>query len=227
MARTGRGGSSPLQRIRGRPGGALSRRERRIVRTMRRLVTLALALGLTALVAAAAVDALRGEEVRRADPPTPRDNDTESSLDVRVTAPAPSRFEDREALAARLERNGVDGTLFLSADRCLDGRERRLRALDLSDLAFDPRAAGAELPVHGLARRRRRVRPGGNLEPESSASSPRRPARTSSPSSTSRTRASSRWRVAGPRSGRTGPSRTSATEPSSPGRTGAAGRASS
>ena len=48
------------------------------MRTMRRLVTLALALGLTALVAAAAVDTLRGEEVRRADPPTPRDNDTES-----------------------------------------------------------------------------------------------------------------------------------------------------
>ena len=108
------------------------------MRTMRRLVTLALALGLTALVAAAAVDTLRGEEVRRADPPTPRDNDTESSLDVRVTAPVPSLLEDREALAARLERNGVDGTLFLSADRCLDGRERRLRALDLSDLALTP-----------------------------------------------------------------------------------------
>ena len=52
MARTGRGGSSPLQRMRGRPRapflvGRVSSG------TMRRFVTLALALGLTALVAAA------------------------------------------------------------------------------------------------------------------------------------------------------------------------------
>jgi hypothetical protein len=91
---------------------------------VRRLLTLALAAGLAALVAVALVDALRDS----AEPKPPAET---GSAPGRARAPW---LEDADALAARLRRNRVTGTLYLSADRCLDGTPRRLRALSLPEL---------------------------------------------------------------------------------------------
>jgi hypothetical protein len=97
---------------------------------MRRLLTLAITVGLAALVAVAAVDALRGS----------------SESQVADTDPVPTRTEpprsaadwvgDGPAIAARLARLGVTGTLYLSADGCLSGGVEALRAVRLPDLAL-------------------------------------------------------------------------------------------
>jgi hypothetical protein len=91
---------------------------------MRRLVTLALALGLAALVAVAAVDALR---------------DADESAPEAGPAPEPTGptwLDGGPALVERLRSNGIRGTLYLSADGCLEGNVRRLRALRLPDLSL-------------------------------------------------------------------------------------------
>jgi len=110
---------------------------------MRRLPTLALTLGLSALVAVAAVDALRGsgEPPPRAEDRGPvtgdsgqEDEPQRSAIVVEPAAPTASRIEDHAELADRLRRNAVGGTLYLSADGCLEWNVRRLRALRLPEL---------------------------------------------------------------------------------------------
>jgi hypothetical protein len=93
--------------------------------TMRRLVTLALALGLAALVAVAAVDALRETDDS---PPEARvgSNDRDFAL-----------FEGRAAEAARLRRLGVSGRLYLSADMCGQPGARPIRILRLPELELE------------------------------------------------------------------------------------------
>jgi len=81
---------------------------------MRRLPTLALTLGLSALVAVAAVDALRGsgELPPRAEDRGPVTGDSgqeaepqRSAIVVEPAAPTASRIEDHAELADRLRRN--------------------------------------------------------------------------------------------------------------------------
>jgi hypothetical protein len=95
---------------------------------MRRLLTLVLAVGLAVLVAVAAVDALRGAESAA---------ETQSrTVETVRKPPAPAWLEGGVAEVQRLAREGVRGTLYLSADGCLDGNVRRLRALSLPALEF-------------------------------------------------------------------------------------------
>ena len=97
---------------------------------MRRLMTLALALGLGALVAVAAVDALRGS-------PEPRAADTKPAATRPERPPSPADWvEDGPAIAASLARLGVTGTLYLSADGCLSGADEPLDAVGLPDLTL-------------------------------------------------------------------------------------------
>jgi hypothetical protein len=100
-------------------------------KAMRRLVTLALAVGLATLVAFGVVDALRGSgDTPSLTETTPPDGRTQPlEVEVERTAAPPPWVEDRDGLGDRLRRNGVRGTLYLSADGCLDGTERPLRAL--------------------------------------------------------------------------------------------------
>jgi hypothetical protein len=120
--------------------------DRRIVRAMRRLLTLALALGLAALVALATVDALR-ESDETATPSRGAATGTETETQAEpvdepattsTTEPAapPPWVEAPEELAEGLRRDEIGGTLLLSADGCGDGRERRLRMLRLPDLTL-------------------------------------------------------------------------------------------
>jgi hypothetical protein len=95
---------------------------------MRRLLTLVLTVGVAALIAVAAVDALRGGD------PT-AESGTRTVETVRKP-PAPAWLEGGVAEVQRLAREGVRGTLYLSADGCLDGNVRRLRALSLPTLEF-------------------------------------------------------------------------------------------
>jgi hypothetical protein len=104
--------------------------------TMRRLVTLALAAGMAALVAAAAVDALRGSPETQIADSEPAETETEPP-------PSPADWvEDGPAIAARLARLGVTGTLYLSARGCLSGGVEPLRAVRLPELAL---AEGPEI----------------------------------------------------------------------------------
>jgi hypothetical protein len=97
---------------------------------MRRLVTLAVAVGLAALVAVATVDALRRS-------PESQVKDTRPAPPRTAPPPSPSAWvEDGPAIAARLARLGVTGTLYLSADGCLAGGVEPLRAVRLPDLAL-------------------------------------------------------------------------------------------
>jgi hypothetical protein len=97
---------------------------------MRRLLTLALAVGLAALVAVAAVDALRGSSESQVA--------HTGSVPIRTEPPRSTAdwVEDGPAIAARLARLGVTGTLYLSADGCLSGEVEPLRAVRLPDLAL-------------------------------------------------------------------------------------------
>jgi hypothetical protein len=97
---------------------------------MRRLLTLALAVGLAALVAVAAVDALRGSSESQVADSDPAPTRTEPP------PPTADWVEDGPAIAARLARLGVRGTLYLSADGCLSGGVAPLRAVRLPDLAL-------------------------------------------------------------------------------------------
>jgi hypothetical protein len=97
---------------------------------MRRALTLALAIGLAALVAIAAVDALRGSTESQVTATEPTPTRTEPTLSLA------DWIEDGPAIAARLARLGVTGTLYLSADGCLAGGSRPLRAVRLPDLAL-------------------------------------------------------------------------------------------
>jgi hypothetical protein len=95
---------------------------------MRRLLTFLLAVGLAVLVAAAAVDALRGAE--------PSAETGTRTVETVRKPPAPAWLEGGVGEVQRLAREGVRGTLYLSADGCLDGNVRRLRALGLPTLEF-------------------------------------------------------------------------------------------
>ena len=90
---------------------------------MRRLLTVGIVAGLCALVLAAALDAVLDRSAPKAAPPPP--------------APPGEReeaAEDRAALAGRLERLGVVGTLYLSPPACGEGEPRPLRAVRLPTL---------------------------------------------------------------------------------------------
>jgi hypothetical protein len=106
---------------------------------VRRLLTLVISAGLAALVAVALVDALR-------DSAEPRPAAETRSAPERPRAPW---LEDAAALAERLRRHGVTGTLYLSADQCLDGTPRPLRALALPglELADGPRSQTCSFTV--------------------------------------------------------------------------------
>ncbi len=122
---------------------------------MRRRLTLALAFGLAALITVAAVDAFRGSGAGRF-PTVDRGRAAElkpSEVVVRSSARPASWIEDRAGLARRLRRNGVSGTLYLSADGCLDGNARRLRALSLPELelAEGPRSRSCSFTVSANA----------------------------------------------------------------------------
>ena len=109
----------------------------RIVKEMRRFLTLALVVGLAMLVAAGLVDALRSQPERRPSVRTsPPGSQAPKSvqLDVDPANTPPPWVEDRAALGDRLRRNGVAGTLYLSAAGCSDGRARPVRALRLPEL---------------------------------------------------------------------------------------------
>jgi hypothetical protein len=97
---------------------------------MRRVLTLVLTVGLAALVAVAAVDALRGStepQVKESRPTPTRTQPPQSGA---------GWVEDGPTIAARLARLGVTGTLYLSADGCLSGGVEPLRAVRLPDLAL-------------------------------------------------------------------------------------------
>jgi hypothetical protein len=91
---------------------------------MRRLVTLALTLGLAALVAVAAVDALRDDDPTAKAPVDTNDREFVS-------------FEGRTAEAERLRRLGVSGRLYLSPDRCGQPAAAPIRILRLPELALE------------------------------------------------------------------------------------------
>ncbi len=124
--------SSACEGARGRPFSST-----RIVREMRRFLTPALVLGLSTLIAVGLVDALRGGPIRESQSGTTAP-DSEASpgveIDVDLVEATPPWVEDRAGLADRLRRNGVRGTLYLSAPDCSDGRARPLRALHLPEL---------------------------------------------------------------------------------------------
>jgi hypothetical protein len=124
---------------------------------MRRLVTVSLACGLAALGVAAAVDAVRGED--------PQHEPTEAE---RGMAPPPLS-SSRTALAGRLERLAITGTLYLSPDPCGGSEARPLRAIRLPSLrpveaprsrgcGFSLSSDGAEVAPRGAA-----WQPGGAL----------------------------------------------------------------
>jgi hypothetical protein len=92
--------------------------------TMRRLVTLALALGLAALVAVAAVDALRDDDPTAKAPVDTNDREFVS-------------FEGRTAEAERLRRLGVSGRLYLSPDKCVEPGAVPIRILRLPELDLE------------------------------------------------------------------------------------------
>lgn len=122
-------------------------------------MTLALALGLGALVAVAAVDALRGS-------PEPRAADTKPTATRPERPPSPADWvEDGPAIAASLARLGVTGTLYLSADGCLSGADEPLDAVGLPDLTLSEGPNGRELRVLTLLRRPAFRRQGRGLEP--------------------------------------------------------------
>jgi hypothetical protein len=92
---------------------------------MRRLLTAGIVAGLCALVLAAALDAILDRGAPKAAPPPPapqEERETEAAT------------EDRAALAGRLERLGVAGTLYLSPPACGRGEPRPLRAVRLPSL---------------------------------------------------------------------------------------------
>lgn len=91
---------------------------------MRRGVSFALALGLAAVVVLAAIDALRRPPRTQAPP-------------VDEEPPSAAIWMDSgEAIAARLARLGVTGTLYLSPDGCGLRTTRPLRAVRLPDLGL-------------------------------------------------------------------------------------------
>lgn len=104
---------------------------------MRRILTLALAVGLATLVAVGVVDTLRGQgDPRRAETPPAADEPASSTnaVEVEGSLETPPWVEDRAGLANRLSLNAIQGTLYLSPDRCLGGDVRPLRALRLPEL---------------------------------------------------------------------------------------------
>jgi hypothetical protein len=112
---------------------------------MRRLLTLVLAIGLSALVAVAVADVLRGHG--DPDPPSAAPPSTTGTQEPPSTPPA--WVEDRAGLGDRLERNGLRGSLYLSAAGCSDGSPRPLRVVRLPELelADGPSSAGCRFTV--------------------------------------------------------------------------------
>jgi hypothetical protein len=106
---------------------------------MRRFLTFALGAGLAALVALAAVDALRsgGTQSRPDEAPQAETAPPAAAAAATTEAAAPPGWIGSVGgLADGLRRERIAGTLYLSADGCLDGRPRRLRVLALPDLTL-------------------------------------------------------------------------------------------
>lgn len=116
---------------------------------MRRLVTLTLVAGLVALATAALVDWLRDPDDPRRPIAAPTTTDREPDVDVEVSSTPPVWVEDRTGLADRFERNGIRGSLYLSADGCARGLTRPLRVVRLPrfQLTDGPRVAGCAFTV--------------------------------------------------------------------------------
>jgi hypothetical protein len=121
---------------------------------MRRLLTLGLVLALAAIATVAVADALRGSNEVRAQ----TEGETlkaETVTSSRKPAPVPPLETNAAGLAERLRRSGIGGTLFLSADGCLDGTARHLRAVRLPDLELTEgplaRSCAFTVSAHGEA----------------------------------------------------------------------------